>query len=62
MFNDNSAQVSTELILLMACIFVVVLIAVTMYRNYLENFVSEINNTDVRILKEKIDKINDLMG
>lgn len=61
MFDDNSGQVSTELILLMACILMVVIISISMYKNYLEEFVSDINNTDVNILKNKIDKINDYL-
>lgn len=61
MFDDNSGQVSTELILLMACILMVVIISISMYKNYLEDFVSDINNTDVNILKNKIDKLNDYL-
>ncbi len=61
MFDDNSGQVSTELILLMACILMVVIISISMYKNYMEDFVSDINNTDVNILKNKIDKMNDYL-
>lgn len=61
MLNDNSAQISTELILLMACILMVVICAIVMYRDYLENLVSEVNDTDVNELINKIDKINDLI-
>ena len=61
MLNDNSGQISTELILLMACILMVVIFAISMYKDYLENFVSEVNSTDVNELINKIDKISDLI-
>lgn len=59
--DDISGQVSTELILLMACIFMIVLCAVSMYRDYLEDFALEINNTELDTLKNKIDKISDVL-
>ena len=59
--DDISGQVSTELILLMACIFMIVLCAVSMYHDYLEDFALEINNTELDTLKNKIDKISDVL-
>ncbi|MBE6485413.1 MAG: hypothetical protein E7Z85_01045 [Methanosphaera stadtmanae] len=59
--EDISGQVSTELILLMACIMMIVLVSISMYRDYLEEFALEINDTEVDILKNKIDKINNLL-
>ncbi|HIH35543.1 MAG TPA: hypothetical protein HA355_00900 [Methanosphaera sp.] len=61
MLNDDSGQISMELILLMACIIMVVICSISFYMDYLENFVSEINNTEVNQLKYKIDKINNLI-
>lgn len=61
MLNDNSGQISTELILLITCIMMVIICAISFYRDYIENFAHEINDTEVGILKNRIDKINDLI-
>lgn len=60
--NDISGQVSTELILLMACIIMIVLFVISMYNDYLEDFALEINNTEFNELKNKIDKISDKLN
>lgn len=60
--NDISGQVSTELILLMACIIMIVLFVISMYNDYLEDFALEINNTEFNGLKNKIDKISDKLN
>lgn len=60
--KDISGQVSTELILLMACIIMIVLFVISMYNDYLEDFALEINNTEFNGLKNKIDKISDKLN
>ena len=60
--NDVSGQVSTELILLMACILMIVLSVVSIYSDYLEEFTFEINNTELSILENKIDKISEILN
>ena len=60
--NDVSGQVSTELILLMVCILMIVLAAVSIYSDYLEEFTFEINNTELSILENKIDKISEILN
>ncbi len=57
MMNDVSGQVSAELILLLAGIVMIVIVALSMYKDYLSDFTSEINNTEVENLKNKIDNI-----
>jgi uncharacterized protein (UPF0333 family) len=54
---DESGQVSAELILLMACIIMVVISAISIYKDYLFDFTSEINNTELDSLLDKIDNI-----
>lgn len=60
--EDNSGQVSAELILLFAGVIIVVIIAITIYKNYLVDFTNEINDNEVNDLKNKIDTLNNLMG
>lgn len=60
-FNEESGQVSAELILLVAGMIVVVLLATTVYRDYLFDFGNEIKNNDVNDLNNKIDEINNLL-
>ncbi len=55
---DESGQTSAELILLISGIIIIVLSAVILYENYLENFKNEINKTEVNTLINKIDSIN----
>jgi hypothetical protein len=59
--KDISGQVSTELILLMACILMIVIFSISMYQDYLEEFAIEINNTELNTLKNKIDNISDVL-
>lgn len=60
-FNEESGQVSAELILLVAGMIVVVLLATTVYRDYLFDFGNEIKNNEVNDLNNKIDEINNLL-
>lgn len=57
--NDISGQASAELILLLAGIIAIILISISMYKDYLVNFTEEINNTEVNDLINKIDELND---
>lgn len=59
--NEESGQVSAELILLVAGMIVVVLLATTVYRDYLFDFGNEIKNNEVNDLNNKIDEINNLL-
>ncbi len=56
--NDVSGQVSAELLLLLAGIMAIVLISMSMYKDYLINFTEEINNNEVNNLINKIDELN----
>lgn len=59
--NDISGQASAELILLLAGIIAIVLISLSMYKDYLINFTEEINNNEVNNLLNKIDKLNNII-
>jgi len=39
----------------------VVISAVSLYKDYLENFTTEINNTELNTLKCRIDKISEII-
>lgn len=56
--QEESGQVSTELILLLAGIIIVVLLATTTYKEYLTDFNNEMYDNEVNNLKNKIDEIN----
>ena len=56
--TDNSGQVSTELILLLAGMIIIVLVALTLYKNYVIDFDDEIRNNELKDLIEKIDSLN----
>ena len=55
--KEASGQASAELILLMAGVIAIVLIALSMYKDYLMDFSNEINNTEVNNLIDKLDDI-----
>lgn len=59
--KEESGQVSTELILLIAGIIIVVILATTTYKEYLTDFSNEIHENEVNDLKNKIDDINTLI-
>ena len=59
--NETSGQASAELILLIAGIIAVVLISLSMYKDYLIEFGEEINNTEVNNLINKIDNIKNII-
>lgn len=59
--NETSGQASAELILLIAGIIAVVIIALSMYKDYLVEFSEEINNTEVDNLINKIDDIKNII-
>lgn len=56
---DNKAQVSAELLLLIAGLMVIVLIAINIYQQYLNDFADEINDTELNDLIDRIDALND---
>ena len=57
---DNSAQASAELILLFGGIMVVVLLAIYMYKNYIQNLGSEIKSEEVSRLNNELQEISEL--
>lgn len=54
---DESGQSSTEMILLMAGIILIVLIAMMLYKNYITDFNEEIKNNEYEDLLSKIDEL-----
>lgn len=54
---DESGQISTEMILLMAGIILIVLIAMMLYKNYITDFNEEIKNNEYEDLLSKIDEL-----
>ena len=57
---DESGQASAEFILLFGGIIVVVLLAVFMYRNYINDLSGEIKSEEVTQFSEKLGEISDL--
>ena len=57
---DKSGQASAEFILLFGGIIVVVLLAVFMYRNYVNDLSGEIKSKEVSQFNEKLGEISDL--
>lgn len=57
---DNSAQASAELILLFGGIMVVVLLAIYMYKNYIQDLGSEIKSEEVARLNNELQEISEL--
>ncbi len=57
---DNSAQASAELILLFGGIMVVVLLAIYMYKNYIQDLGSEIKSEEVSRLNNELQEISEL--
>lgn len=57
---DESGQASAEFILLFGGIIVVVLLAVFMYRNYVNDLSGEIKSKEVIKFNEKLGEISDL--
>ena len=57
---DNSAQPSAELILLFGGIMVVVLLAIYMYKNYIQDLGSEIKSEEVSRLNNELQEISEL--
>ena len=55
---DESGQSSTEMILLMAGVILIVLIAMMLYKNYITDFNEEIKNNEYEDLLSKIDELN----
>lgn len=57
---DESGQASAEFILLFGGIIVVVLLAVFMYRNYVNDLSGEIKSKEVSQFNEKLGEISNL--
>lgn len=61
-FKEKNAQGAAEMILLFGGIIIIVLIALYFYKNYLTNFSSEINSTEVNNFNNKVDNIKDYLN
>ncbi len=61
LINDVSGQVSAELILLLAGIIAIVIISLSMYKDYLTDFTNEINKSEVNNLINRIDELNNII-
>lgn len=59
--KEESGQVSTELILLMAGMIIVVLLATTIYKDYLFDLNNEMTENEVNNLKNKLNNLNNLI-
>lgn len=59
--NEESGQVSAEMILLLAGIIMIVIIVTTSYKDYLTDFSEDIQDNEVKNLKNKIDDLNNLL-
>ena len=57
---DNSAQASAELILLFGGIMVVVLLAIYMYKNYIQDLGNEIKSGEVSKLNNELQELSEL--
>lgn len=57
---DNNAQASAELILLFGGIMVVVLLAIYMYKEYVDDLTGEIQSKEVNEFKSKLDEISEI--
>ena len=61
-FKENNAQGSAEMILLFGGIIVIVLISLFFYNNYLTDFSSEINSTEVKNFNNKVNDIKEYLN
>ena len=59
--KEESGQVSTELILLMAGMIIVVLLATTIYKDYLFDLNNEMTENEVNNLKNKLTNLNNII-
>ncbi|MBR0473096.1 MAG: class III signal peptide-containing protein [Methanosphaera sp.] len=59
--KEESGQVSTELILLIAGMIIVVLLATTIYKDYLFDLNNEMTENEVNNLKNKLNNLNTLI-
>ncbi len=61
LYQQETGQISTELILLIAGIMIIVILASTIYKEYLLDWSNEINNTEVQNIKNKLDNISSIL-
>ncbi|RAP47148.1 MAG: hypothetical protein BZ136_06720 [Methanosphaera sp. rholeuAM74] len=55
--KDTKAQVSAELILLLAGIMIIVLLMLNIYQDYVTDFTTEINHSEVSNITKQIDEL-----
>jgi len=60
--KEENAQGAAEMILLFGGIIVIVLIGLFLYKNYLMDFTSEINSTEVNNFNNKVNNIKDYLN
>ena len=61
LYQQETGQISTELILLIAGIMIIVILISTIYKEYLLDWSNEINNTEVQNIKNKLDNISSIL-
>lgn len=61
-FNENEAQGAAEMILLLGGMIVIVLVLISFYKNYLDDFSKDINSTEVNNFNNKVNDIIDYLN
>lgn len=57
-FDELNSQVSSELILLIGGILVIVLITINLYKNYMFNTYHSLNNSEIPDFNQSINKLS----
>lgn len=58
LIDDDYAQISAELLLLLSGIIVIVLVAIHIYQQYINDLGSDIQNNQIKDLINQIDSLN----
>ncbi|MGI6447034.1 MAG: class III signal peptide-containing protein [Methanobrevibacter boviskoreani] len=57
-FDELNSQVSSELILLIGGILIIVLITINLYKNYMFNTYYSLNNSEIPDFNQSINKVS----
>lgn len=61
--EDEAAQTAAEFLLLFGGIMVIVIVAIIVYRNYVEDMTTDINNSsEVKNITDQLDDINSALN
>jgi len=61
--KDEAAQTAAEFLLLFGGIMVIVIVALIVYRNYVEDMTTDINNSsEVKNITDQLDDINSALN